>query len=58
MTAPDDDYPVVKCPKCGKEQVDMDGFGFLACIPGCGYCKHPSASGNPPVCGICGEAVK
>ena len=63
-----DDYPTVTCPKCGREQVDMDGFGFLACIPFnipvsiaekhgvipcCGYCTHPSITDG--VCGICGE---
>ena len=49
----DDDYPTVDCPKCGKTQTDMDGFGFLACIPGCGFCTHPSRTDG--VCGICGE---
>lgn len=49
--------PTVRCPKCGQQQTDYDGFGFLACIPGCGYCTHPSASGSPPKCGICGETV-
>jgi hypothetical protein len=52
-----DDYPTVRCPKCGKEETDMDGFGFIACIPGCGYCTHPSSDGDPPVCGICGAST-
>ena len=51
-----DAYPTVTCPKCQSVQIDMDGFGFLACIPGCGYCTHPSLTDD--VCGICGETVE
>jgi hypothetical protein len=54
-----DDYPMAKCPKCGDEQLDFDGFGFIACIPGCGHCTHPSADGVDGrfYCGICGDDV-
>ena len=48
-------YPIVRCPKCGDEQIDYDGFGFIACLPdGCGYCTHPTRSGA--VCEICGDS--
>lgn len=49
------DYPTAVCPRCGKETVDMDGFGFIACIPGCGLCTHPSWTkiGGLWECGIC-----
>jgi hypothetical protein len=53
-------YPMVECPKCHKEQVDMDGFGFIACIPGCGYCKHVSAykaDDGHWYCGLCTERL-
>ncbi len=36
----EDDYPVVECPKCRAEQVDLDGFGFVHC-PKCRFCRHP-----------------
>lgn len=56
-----DDYPTVACPKCEKEQTDMDGFGFVACIPGCGYCKHVCAEKAPGSkewkCSICGAVL-
>jgi len=55
------DYPIVECPKCGKSEADMDGFGFIACIPGCGHCTHPSAEQHQPIglwyCGICGQCL-
>lgn len=41
------------CPQCGAEQEDCDGFGFLACVPGCGLCSHPERDGG--VCSICGD---
>lgn len=49
------DYPTMQCPQCRRIHVDKDGFGFLACIPGCGYCTHPSRMGG--VCEICGDAA-
>jgi hypothetical protein len=35
----------------------MDGFGFIACIPGCGYCTHPSKMEIDGfwTCQICGD---
>jgi len=53
------DIPWVQCPKCGALQPDLDGFGFLACIPGCGYCTHPCASVQDGdwICGICEKAI-
>lgn len=53
------DYPVHACPKCGAEQLDMDGFGLLAC-PTCGLCTHSSATSNAAremVCDACGAVV-
>jgi hypothetical protein len=53
-------YPIVECPKCEKQQPDMDGFGFIACLPGCGYCKHVSASKEEDgfwYCDICGDRL-
>jgi len=57
---PDDDPEVPKsqCPKCGKWELDYDGFGILAHVKpeypnGCGYCSHPSTLDGK--CGICGE---
>lgn len=47
----------VRCPKCGDEQPDLDGFGFLIC-DACGYCTHPSSSapiGEQLRCDHCGE---
>lgn len=41
------------CPKCGKSQVDNDGFGVLDCEE-CGYCAHPSRTDG--VCDICGDS--
>ena len=53
MNDDETEYPIVYCPRCGAEQVDMDGFGFLACIPGCGWCTHPSGTNGQ--CDLCGE---
>jgi hypothetical protein len=64
----DVDYPIHACPACGVEQVDMDGFGFIACLPAgfkpgdsfgqcCGFCTHASASGNPMKCDFCGTLI-
>jgi hypothetical protein len=58
----DFEYPIINCPKCGKGQTDMDGFGFIACLPdGCGHCTHPSADRDEVsgdwYCGICGDNV-
>lgn len=46
------DYPSMTCPKCGDQQTDFDGFGFMACTA-CGYCTHPAWNGG--ICGICGD---
>ena len=40
-----------QCPKCGKWQEDMDGFGVLFCE--CGYCAHTARSGGKRE--LCGE---
>ena len=50
------DYPIVRCPKCSAEQIDMDGFGVLACEL-CGYCTHPCAEGDPLICQICNATL-
>lgn len=63
-----EDYPTVECPRCGLAQTDIDGFGFIACLPPgfrfggylqghCGLCTHPSKSGSPNGmrCDLCGE---
>lgn len=54
-----DEYPTVECPKCGKETPDMDGFGFIACIPGCGHCRHVAASKHNDGwrCDICSASL-
>ena len=60
-----DDYDTVACPKCRKEHVDMDGFGFIACLgDGCGYCTHPAKHKAEDdgdwycdVCGVCVETT-
>ena len=55
-----DDYPEMTCPKCGKETPDMDGFGFIACLPdGCGYCRHVAAEkvGSEWKCSICSAVL-
>lgn len=62
MTTPSDEFcdALVRCPKCGDEQPDMDGFGFLIC-DACGYCTHPSASakvGEPLLCDHCAAAIR
>lgn len=45
--------PVIRCPVCGAPDVDMDGFGCIACPrdPTICYCSHPSVTDG--VCGIC-----
>ncbi len=53
-----DEQPMMKCPRCGVEEPDHDGFGMLAHVKpafpnGCGYCSHPSRDNG--VCGICGD---
>lgn len=42
---------LVRCPRCGTEQVDLDGFGFINCER-CHYCTHPSFTGER--CDVCG----
>ena len=57
---PFSEMPTVACPKCGVEYEDMDGFGVLHC-PSCGYCTHPSATGDGKggyVCDLCGALRK
>ena len=46
------------CPKCGSEQDDWDGFGFIYCHS-CGYCIHPNyfVESGKRICGICGKEV-
>lgn len=53
-------YPTTSCPKCGHEEEDMDGFGFLGPCPSCGYCTHPNSTmeGDKWICGVCGGEVK
>lgn len=46
--------PVMRCPRCGAPDLDMDGFGCIACPrdpKGC-YCSHPSSTDG--ICEICG----
>jgi hypothetical protein len=55
MASPDDDVPRVRCPKCGAEVLDFDGFGFVAC-PECEFCTHPSSTADASgdfVCNVC-----
>ena len=47
------DPPMMTCPKCEAQQEDHDGLGVLHCAA-CGYCDHPSASGSPLRCDLCG----
>lgn len=48
--------PVMHCPACGAPDVDMDGFGCLACPrdPVVCYCSHPATDDG--VCGICKDS--
>jgi len=58
-TSNPDDEVRISCPKCGAEQLDLDGFGLVAC-PECGFCTHPSADSDAHgrmVCGICKKVV-
>jgi hypothetical protein len=53
-----EDRPTMRCPRCGAEEPDFDGFAMLAHVKpgfssGCGYCTHPSRDDG--VCGICGD---
>ena len=45
--------PVAYCPVCGAPEVDMDGFGCLACPrdPALCYCSHPAIEDG--FCTIC-----
>lgn len=55
-----DEQPQSQCPKCRGWQDDYDGFGVLHC-EACGYCAHPSASGDDAgnmVCDICNATIK
>lgn len=62
----DDGMPTMRCPRCGAEHPDYDGFGFIAhtkpaYADGCGWCSHPSRDGTPEggwKCGICGDVRK
>lgn len=47
--------PTARCPKCGHEQVDLDGFGVLHC-DACRYCAHPMRTDG--VCQICGDGPR
>lgn len=49
-----DDVPTVRCPRCGIEQDNQDGFGVLHCA-NCGYCTHPSSANG--VCDLCAERI-
>ncbi len=51
-TATVDELPIVTCPRCGDEQADHDGFGFVSCAA-CGFCVHLSRTGG--TCDICGD---
>lgn len=56
-----DEQPMMKCPRCGVEEPDYDGFGMLAHVKpafpnGCGWCSHPSRDNG--VCGICGDVER
>jgi hypothetical protein len=58
-----DEQPMMRCPRCGAEHPDFDGFGFVAhtkpaFADGCGYCSHPArlaATDGTSVCEICAE---
>lgn len=57
------DQPTMRCPKCGVEEPDFDGFGMLAHTKpaferGCGFCVHPSMDVDDDggwTCGLCGK---
>jgi ribosomal protein L37AE/L43A len=46
----EEDLPIVRCPSCGTTSTDLDGFGLQFCAR-CGYCKHPSLTGE--TCDLC-----
>jgi methionyl-tRNA synthetase len=50
----------MQCPKCGYEDEDFDGFGFIGQCQKCGYCNHPNKmlENGKWICGICGKEVK
>jgi len=45
---------IIECPKCGENQIDNDGLGFILCDK-CNHCIHPSLYNGS--CGICGEKI-
>lgn len=54
------DPPKLKCPRCGDEQEDFDGIGFVHCAK-CGECTHPSADGDEHgdfYCTVCGQMIE
>lgn len=53
-----DVLPIMRCPKCGHEEPDPDGFSMLHCSE-CGWCEHPAADKVDGVwiCGICGSEI-
>lgn len=50
------EYPAATRPECHHEQTDYDGFGLLYCEH-CGYCTHPSQSGDPMTCDLCHQEI-
>jgi predicted nucleic-acid-binding Zn-ribbon protein len=51
-----ENIPTMQCPKCGYEDEDFDGFGFIGQCPKCGYCNHPNKTleNKKWICGILG----
>jgi DNA-directed RNA polymerase subunit M/transcription elongation factor TFIIS len=61
VTVPTDPHnPTTLCPKCGHEEEDFDGFGFVGQCSSCGYCNHPNSTleNGKWICGICGKDTK